>query len=303
MLSDDTEHTLMVLEALTEANDDVNRFRTVLARKFRWWFAALPAGIGMATARSIIKLWVGISPKRSGVFSAGNGPAMRSALIGAYFSSDLDKMEAYVAASTEMTHTDPKALVGALAVAFCAANAAKPESCWQYLEGLAKYEVEEWPALLSLVREGVDGEWSIARFTESLGLQVGVTGYVYHTVPFVLFIWFRGHSRGDGFERMLTDVLNCGGDSDTTGAIIGALAGVQFGRSGIPDYWVDPIYDWPRGKSFIENHIQCLQGGTVARSPFFLLQLARNLIFLIIVLLHGLLRLIPCRMRRRFFTH
>jgi ADP-ribosylglycohydrolase len=30
-----------------------------------------------ATARSILKLWLGFSPQKSGVFSAGNGPAMR----------------------------------------------------------------------------------------------------------------------------------------------------------------------------------------------------------------------------------
>ncbi|MDQ8195871.1 ADP-ribosylglycohydrolase family protein [Coraliomargarita sp. SDUM461004] len=87
-----------------------------------------------------------------------------------------------------------------------------------------------------------------------------------------------------------------------TAAILGALAGAQLGRSGIPDEWVEPINDWPKGKSFIKAHIQCIHDGRAARSPFFLLQLARNLIFLIIVLLHGLTRLIPFRMRKMLFT-
>ena len=62
----------------------------------------------MATARACLKLWLGFSPERSGVYSAGNGPAMRSALIGAYFCEDQDMIERFVTASTRLTHTDPR---------------------------------------------------------------------------------------------------------------------------------------------------------------------------------------------------
>ena len=70
----------------------------------------------MATARACLKLWLGFPPKRSGVYSAGNGPAMRSALLGAYFYDDRAHIERFVTASTTLTHTDPRALTGALAV-------------------------------------------------------------------------------------------------------------------------------------------------------------------------------------------
>src|SRR5207247_666335 len=79
MVSDDTEHTCIVAQALIEANSDLNAFQRSLARRMRLWLLGVPAGIGIATLRSIIRLWVGISPERSGVFSAGNGPAMRAA--------------------------------------------------------------------------------------------------------------------------------------------------------------------------------------------------------------------------------
>jgi ADP-ribosylglycohydrolase len=41
MVSDDTEHTLMVAQALMEQPEDATRFQRALAWKFRWWFAAL----------------------------------------------------------------------------------------------------------------------------------------------------------------------------------------------------------------------------------------------------------------------
>src|SRR3954471_18836892 len=78
MASDDTEHACLTAQALITSAGDAERFAGDLARRLRWWFLGLPAGIGRATARACLKLWLGYPPGRSGVFSAGNGPAMRS---------------------------------------------------------------------------------------------------------------------------------------------------------------------------------------------------------------------------------
>src|SRR5580698_6167600 len=90
MVSDDTEHTLMVAQALLEHPDDPHKFQFALAWKFRWWFLGFPGGVGLATARACIKLWLGFPVGRSAVASAGSGPAMRSAILGAYFSDSPD---------------------------------------------------------------------------------------------------------------------------------------------------------------------------------------------------------------------
>ena len=116
MVSDDTEHTLFVAQSLLAYPDDVTKFQRCLAWKLRLWLLGLPAGIGLATLKAILKLWLGFSPSRSGVWSAGNGPAMRSAIIGAYFFEDAKKRRAFVSAATRLTHTDPKAETAALAV-------------------------------------------------------------------------------------------------------------------------------------------------------------------------------------------
>ena len=119
MVSDDTEHTCIVAQSLIFANLDIDAFTRDFARRLRWWFASLPAGIGRATLRSCVKLWFGASPKSSGVFSAGNGPAMRSAIFGASF-DDLDAMVDFVRVSARITHSDPKAEYGAIAIALAA---------------------------------------------------------------------------------------------------------------------------------------------------------------------------------------
>ena len=75
MISDDTDHTVFVAQALIRSKGDPARFQTVLAWRLRLWLLCLPAGIGLATLRGIVRLWLGLRP--SGVFSAGNGPATR----------------------------------------------------------------------------------------------------------------------------------------------------------------------------------------------------------------------------------
>lgn len=62
-----------------------------------------------------MKLWLGFKPEHSGIFSAGNGPAMRSTIIGVCYSNDSQKLRELVKASTRLTQTDPKAEFGALA--------------------------------------------------------------------------------------------------------------------------------------------------------------------------------------------
>ena len=55
MISDDTEHTLMVAQSLLKCPDDATAFGRSLAWRLRWWLLGLPAGVGLATARACLK--------------------------------------------------------------------------------------------------------------------------------------------------------------------------------------------------------------------------------------------------------
>src|SRR5258708_36125062 len=84
MVSDDTEHSFFVAQSLLTSSADVAAFRRGLAARLRWWFVGLPAGVGLATARACLKLWLGISTERSGGFFAGEGSAIPSAGVCAF---------------------------------------------------------------------------------------------------------------------------------------------------------------------------------------------------------------------------
>lgn len=297
MLSDDTEHTLFIAQALLAYPDSVKHFSSRLGWSLRGWLLSLPAGIGMATGRAIFKLWLGFPPHKSGVFSGGNGAAMRVAPIGAIFADDGDKLAEYVRASTRITHTDPRAEIGALAVAkvvaWCFQTGAKERIKYEDLFELLRSCADnpEWNGLLHKMAVAITEEKSVVEFADSLGQQKGVSGYVYRTVPVALYAWY--HHFGD-FEATLSAVFNCGGDTDTVGAITGAMAGAVVGEEGIPNDWIDGIADWPRGVALIREIADRLaEGAAGSVSYFWPAALLRNLIFLLIVLLHGFRRLLP----------
>lgn len=317
MISDDTEHAFMTAQALLKAGGDVQQFRRSLAWKLRWWFVALPAGVGLATARACARLWLGVSPEHSGVNSAGNGPAMRSAIIGAVFATDAERRREFVRASTRLTHLDPRAETAALAVAEAAAwivrGSRGDEAPIQF--GIRNSELGVFPEPthvgcyreeLRCLRVADDPEWlaacgqietslrqgdSVEAFAAALGLTKGVTGYAYHTVPAALYAWLR--HRGD-FGEALEDAIRCGGDTDTVAAIAGALAGCDVGMDGIPTGWRDRLTDWPRSPKLLSQLAAELAkpAGRPARWCWPGV-LPRNLFFLVVVLFHGLRRLLP----------
>lgn len=304
MTSDDTEHTCMLAQALLRAPDDPERFARSLAWRLRWWLLGLPAGVGKATAKAILKLWLGWSPRRSGVFSAGNGPAMRSALLGVCLGDDLARLREYVRVSTRLTHTDPKAERGALAIAVAAHYGSRHGVDGICVRNFLRTLHHAIPDLdgdlkerLAQVAEHFGRGAPASELVESFGLKRGVTGYMYHTVPVALYCWLR--SPGD-FRRAVEEVIELGGDADTTGAIVGALCGATVGVAGIPPEWWQRLAEWPRSARWMSRLAERLarrfgpeQAAEKPLRLFWPALLPRNLFFLAVVLLHVLRRLLP----------
>lgn len=46
---------------------------------------------------------------------------------------------------------------------------------------------------------------------------------------------------GETFKDSLIDIINQGGDADSTGAILGAMAGAYYGFNNIPQDWITPL--------------------------------------------------------------
>ena len=264
MTSDDTEHTWIVVEALQAAQGDVAIFERELGRGLRRWFLSMPPALGWATLRACMKLVLGFGPGRSGVFSAGNGPAMRSAVIGVWFREDVHSIQTFVRSCARVTHTDPKAEYGALAVALAAAGRSEVfgELCPD------KEFVER-------VRLAGDGVFDPGR---------GVSGYIYDTVPAALAVCSRHR---DDYRGAVLEAISVGGDTDTVAAIVGAILGARVGEAGIPREWVDGVWDWPRSMGAMRR----LAGGERVRLGYLAL-VGRNWVFFVIALWHAVVTIL-----------
>ena len=300
MISDDTEHTLMLAQALLSNPDDANDFQRALAWKFRWWLLGLPGGVGLATAKACLKLWLGFPASRSGVRSGGSGPAMRSAILGAFFNEDAQKRRAFVLASSRLTHRGWQAETAALAVAEATASAVTSQGSPdtpEIIETLRACSGEcEWQNCLSHIEAELRHRHSVSEFACTLGLENGVTGYSLHVVPVALYAWLRHEAE---FRTATIAALQCGGDTDTVGAIVGALCGASRGAANIPKEWIDRVVEWPRSIQFIKTVARALAEQKSRSRPvgevgyFWPGLLLRNLLFLSVVCVHGFRRLLP----------
>ena len=305
--SDDTEHTCMVAQALLTARSEVDQewflhvFTHNLAWRLRLWLLGLPAGIGLATLRALLKQWAHLTGHSEGVFSAGNGPAMRSALLGVCHGEDPGFLRQLVRASTRLTHTDPRAEHGALAVAWAAhlASQANPATPAEFIDSFSSLLDDEESALLPALKQAADsvqrGE-STLEFAAGIGCSAGVSGFVMHTVPVALHTCW---SHPADYAAAIETVVRCGGDTDTVGAIVGGIIGARVGTEGIPPLWLDRLWEWPRSRTWLDQLARRLaeapavaphRGALGLNLPGLLV---RNALFMVWVLAHGFRRLLP----------
>lgn len=290
MVSDDTDHSIFIARALAAHPEDPQAFAGFFTGQLRRWLLCLPAGIGLATLRSILRLWVGISPTKSGVWSAGNGAAMRSAIIGVFHKSNPALRNQFVSASTRTTHSDPKADFGSQAIA-ALASVADRRPTFESLRAVLQSVSDEshWLELVERILDACESG-NLDRALPEDRRGEGVSGYVYHTVPVAIAAWFLHY--GD-FRETIESVVLSGGDTDSVAAIAGALAGASSGPSGIPEDWVAGVVDRPHGRAGIARLAEKLSGEVPARTGFSWWQFPRGLIFIVVVLCHGLRRLFP----------
>ncbi len=291
----------MTAQAVLASGNDPQLFARLLGWKLRWWVLGMPAGIGLATLRSCIKLWIGFPPSLSGVYSAGNGPVMRSVILGVLLGKQPEVLRKYVRAATVITHTDPLAEQGALVVALAAHISA--ESQGQITAADFQSSVAKWNQLgmltdasVKLIAEVVAhiDKPSQTFLRDVLWLDAGVTGYINHTVSAALHIWLRSPQ---DFRHAVSIAVDCGGDTDTLAAAVGGIVGAATGSAAIPPHWLNDLWEYPRTVKWMRQLARVLTGDLdrpVRQVPVNVPAVViRNVCFLLIVLCHGLRRLAP----------
>ena len=188
------------------------------AEAFSDWMRGKPIDIGNTVRRGIGNYRrTGLTATDENEFDAGNGACMRCLPVAlATVGSDAEDVDLANQRQAHVTHNNRVSDAGTLCVIRMVQAA--------LLGGDKK--------ALKLLAEGLVAEES--DFAYDRKRAENPSGYIVDTLRAV----FQALFATDSFEAALIDVVNRGGDADTTGAILGMIAGALYGPNALPPRWV-----------------------------------------------------------------
>jgi ADP-ribosyl-[dinitrogen reductase] hydrolase len=217
-VTDDTAMSLFLGRSIIEkAAIDV----AAIAESFSNWMRSKPVDIGHTVRRGIIHFrHTGIPEVPFNEYDGGNGVCMRTlpialVTLGAT-SNDIQQLSRTHA---HITHNNPLSDAGTESIIDMIQCALRGGT-------LADIEVLAW----SLAE-------NYPLFNYACSRRENPSGFIVETLQAVFQSLFDHSS----FEEAMIDVVNRGGDADTTGAILGMVAGALYGLSAIPSQWQDSL--------------------------------------------------------------
>ncbi|AZG78967.1 ADP-ribosylglycohydrolase family protein [Methylocystis rosea] len=219
-------------------------------------------GRGRITEAAAWRLAQGVPWNEAGASApaVGNGGASRAGPIGVLYNYDGERRKQVAADQSRITHTDPRAVAGSVAIASAVALAGQTIQFdrTNFVEALSEevastndgftQALRRLPTWLRLHPHGAATEIAAA----GLGAGEyrkwdGISPFVTSSVLWALYSFLR--SPDDYWETILTAIA-VGGDVDTTAAMAGAIAGARLGPAAIPAQLVRHIHDRGTWKAF-----------------------------------------------------
>ena len=230
--TDDTSMALCLANSLIAKKtlDEID----LLDRFVRWWRQGENSAnghcfdIGITTRQALDRFVRLGSPAGSGPHDtnhAGNGSLMRLAPVAIFAASDLTEAIHISHRQSMTTHAN------ALAANACEFFATLLVEAMRGLDKTTVLRSRYWFSHNEL--NGIAaGNW-VGKSRD----EISSSGYVIATLEAALWCVNRTSS----FEDALILAVNLGHDSDTVAAVTGQLAGALYGRSGIPQRWLEKL--------------------------------------------------------------
>ena len=194
--------------------------------------------------------------KASGMNAAGNGAVMRCAPVAIRWRHDDAALVRNTAASAAVTHWDARCVWSTVLVNLAIASLLResPDDALRLVERAEQASEALGDALApfginapvpAVVTEALDVDVAAP---EDLGLDGWDMGYTLKAMQVAL--WCA--RRAVDFEAALIAVVNAGGDTDTNGAVAGAVLGARFGYAAIPERWRNRVAELRAGREAME---------------------------------------------------
>lgn len=239
-VTDDTEMSVRIGRAIQKSR---GWNLTAVAEEFADWVKGRPIDVGSTCARGIRNyiLHQTLEAPQSR-WSAGNGALMRMLPVALYTLGNEDLLAQYVVEQAHLTHNNPLSDAACIFFGRLLHEAMMGAELFGQLLAQTKGFVKEYPDFCYIPYPGKS------------------SAYVVDTVQTVFHFLFST----DNFEDCLVGTVNQGGDADTTGALVGMLAGAVYGTKGIPKRWLKKL------DSRVYSEVDALAQYLVENSPAFL---------------------------------
>ena len=204
--TDDSILTCAIARALMDVKGRGTQLERVTMFRMKEYFLANPLPMGGFGAKFF--QWA-LSDVTEPYGSWGNGAAMRISPVAYVANSEVEvKLLSQIVTGT--THNDPEGLKGGEATALAVFKA---------LHGATKEDIQK------MVKSYYPGEYSVEELHKTYTFEPSCQ----KTVPEAMQCFFES----EDYESAIRNVMYIGGDCDTLGAIVGAVAGAYYG---IPEW-------------------------------------------------------------------
>ena len=248
--TDDTEMMIGLLESLVEA-DGFDGATT--AQRFLTNFNP-NRGYGSRIYHLMDWLADGTPWDQVGTDSFGNGSAMRVAPVGFYFYYDLESVKKAAVAQAMITHRHPEALAGAViqagavalsVQAFLKGEVPDPDAFIHTLADLSRDLDKNSAERLQGLKDISLGE--IESMVPKIGKKYRCNVKAIEAVGPAVWSFLLT----DNFRDAVTLAVNLGHDTDTVGAMAGAIAGACYGLESIDPDWLAKLENGALGRDYV----------------------------------------------------
>jgi ADP-ribosyl-[dinitrogen reductase] hydrolase len=242
--TDDSEMEIALLSALLEAKNEEYFPIELIANKYIEWYNSKPFDIGQTNSFALLSANNSEDMlKNSHEFnehSESNGSLMRCIPLAIFgINREPEQIMYIVSLESELTH--PNKLVGEVTGLYCVIIAHilrhkiknKPINITRLLYIISKLTTNQ------KVNLWIDSAYKLTNLNNYDSIKN--EGHVKHA--FIFVIYFLRNINNYTYEQAISEVIQCGGDTDTNAKIVGNLFGAYYGDC-VPKYMYDVVLNF-----------------------------------------------------------